>query len=342
MALTQMWFGTRDYMQWINMPAIDSDMSKVGWQTQSQYINGGSRIRRSLTGHKEYNLAWPLQSRDDIREITDYADGIYGNGNIYFLDPFAMDRNVLPQYWATPALAADDAPILFGTTAPTTVDTGANSYSYPVKSAVYSLSSATTTKAQLFIPLAPGTTGWIGAHGTSTGSAAVRVTPTIGASGTGTAVNLTLLSSTTDTRVNQSFSGDLYSGVLIELYTASTGTITLSGLMMQVLDSAATPQVGSFISGLFLFGFSNIYGLTGTLNFNGLKLLFDLPFLDNTFVYYNFLTIDIIKAHLSLTNLSTNVPKQVSLVLRKGPKSVPRYVRGSSLPDKLFKSYQIF
>ena len=52
--------------------------------------------------------------------------------------------------------------------------------------------------------------------------------------------------------------------------------------------------VGSFISGLFLFGFSNIYGLTGTVNFNGLKLLIDLPFFDNAFVYYNFLQFSIL------------------------------------------------
>jgi NADH-quinone oxidoreductase subunit N len=47
--------------------------------------------------------------------------------------------------------------------------------------------------------------------------------------------------------------------------------------------------IGSFISGLFLFGSSNIYGLTGTLNFNGLTILFDLPFLENVYVYYTFL-----------------------------------------------------
>ena len=48
--------------------------------------------------------------------------------------------------------------------------------------------------------------------------------------------------------------------------------------------------VGSFISGLFLFGSSNIYGLTGTLSFNGLMLLFDLPFSELTSVYYKFLS----------------------------------------------------
>ena len=47
--------------------------------------------------------------------------------------------------------------------------------------------------------------------------------------------------------------------------------------------------MGSFISGLFLFGASNIYGITGTLNFNSLVLLINLPFSNEISVYSNFL-----------------------------------------------------
>ena len=47
--------------------------------------------------------------------------------------------------------------------------------------------------------------------------------------------------------------------------------------------------IGSFISGLFLFGSSNIYGLTGSLDFNSLTLLFDLPFSEDNGLYRMFL-----------------------------------------------------
>ena len=47
--------------------------------------------------------------------------------------------------------------------------------------------------------------------------------------------------------------------------------------------------IGSFISGLFLFGSSNIYGVTGSLDFNSLTLLFDLPFSADNSLYQMFL-----------------------------------------------------
>lgn len=241
-----MWFGTRDYMQWVPCPLVDSDMSKIGWQSQSQYLNGGARVRRSSSAHKEYNLSWGLQSRENIRKVNDYADGIYGDGLIYFIDPFAADQNVLPQYWAAPMLGADDGPILHGTVAPTVTATGSNSYGYPIKSAVYATDSA-YVRQQLFVPIPPGYTAWIGAHGSATGTSAVKVTPTVGVSTLGTPVNLTLLGTNTDVRVNASFNGSTYSGILIELN--GTGSLILAGLIVQILETGVTPAVGGFISG---------------------------------------------------------------------------------------------
>jgi NADH-quinone oxidoreductase subunit N len=51
---------------------------------------------------------------------------------------------------------------------------------------------------------------------------------------------------------------------------------------------------GSFISGLFLFGCSLIYGILGTLNFNNLSLLFSIPFDNNFSTMYYFLLIGIL------------------------------------------------
>jgi hypothetical protein len=246
MSELNMWFGTRDYMQWVPCPLVDADMSKTGWQTEALYLNGGARVHRSSTAHKEYNLSWGLQSRDNIRLVTDYADGIYGDGPIYFIDPFAADRNVLPQYWAAPMLAGDDAPLLHGTVTPSLTATDTNSLGYPIKSATYSTNSS-YVRPQLFIPIPPNMTFWIGAHGTATGSSVVKVTPTVGVTGLGTPVSLTLLAVNTITRVDTSFDGASYSGVLIELN--GTGTITLAGLIGQILPTGTTPSTGGFISG---------------------------------------------------------------------------------------------
>jgi NADH-quinone oxidoreductase subunit N len=47
---------------------------------------------------------------------------------------------------------------------------------------------------------------------------------------------------------------------------------------------------GSFISGLFLFGASLIYGALGTLNFNNLSLLLSFP-IENDFIYIKYFVI---------------------------------------------------
>jgi hypothetical protein len=170
-----MYFGTQERMTWVKCPTFDMNMSKVGWGASSQYVNGGAGVRRSVTSHKEYSMAWNLASHVDISEINDYADGLYGDGLIYFLDPFAIDTNLLPQYWAAPRIGAKDGPVLNGSLVrPTEVETEANSFSYPTQSAAYTF-DASSKFASLYIPLPTGYTFHFGAHGNASGTAAVAV-----------------------------------------------------------------------------------------------------------------------------------------------------------------------
>jgi len=50
---------------------------------------------------------------------------------------------------------------------------------------------------------------------------------------------------------------------------------------------------GSYVTGLFLIGCSILYGLTGTLNFNNLMLIFCTSIMDNTYSQYTLLTLSI-------------------------------------------------
>lgn len=170
-----MYFGTQERMAWVKCPTTDADISKVGWSNSSLFLNGGASIRRSASSHKEYQFTWGLASAADIAAIKDYSDGIYGQGLIYFLDPFAMSYNLLPQYWAAPRLGAEDAPTFNGSLVrPTLVDTETNSLGYPTKSAVYTFDTSSEF-AQIYIPLPTNYTFHFGAHGSSTGTAAVVV-----------------------------------------------------------------------------------------------------------------------------------------------------------------------
>jgi len=244
-----MWFGTRGYMKFVPCPLVDSDMSKVGWQSSAQYLNGGTRVRSSVTAHKEYNLAWGLQERDNIRTVTDYADGVYGDELIYFVDPFAADKNVLPQYWATPALGIEDAPILTGTAKPAIVQTDSNTNGYPRNSAIYYVVT-TDPKKSIYVPIPPGHTAWVGFHGQKPddSTAYVRVRQAIGTTGYGTSTTLTPLTVDTTTRVNASFnSSSTVHGIVLDLQ--GSGTLIMTGLIVQILKTGVTPAEGGFISG---------------------------------------------------------------------------------------------
>lgn len=170
-----MYFGTRERMTWVKAPAFDMGISKVGWGSSSQYLNGGAGVRRSVSSHKEYSMSWNLATHQDIAEINDYADGLYGNDLIYFLDPFAIDTNLLPQFWAAPRLGVEDGPVFNGSDVrPTEGVTEANSFSYPTRTAVYTFDTASKF-ASIYIPVPTGYTFHFGAHGSSTGTAAVVV-----------------------------------------------------------------------------------------------------------------------------------------------------------------------
>lgn len=245
----RMYFGNRNYMQWVRAPGINYDASKRGYAASATFLNGGAFIKRSATAAKGYNFTWTLKSRDEIRAINDYADGVFGDGPIYFLEPFAMDKNLLPQFWAVPALGAIDAPLIVGEydeDRPTVLPTTPNTGGYPFNTAIFNL-TAQSKLATVWIPCPPGYNLWIGAHGTATGTAGVQAIPTTGPTSVGAAVPVPLLSVLSTTRVNTAIDGNVYGGALISL--TGVGTLNLSGMMAQVLPKAASPAAGGFISG---------------------------------------------------------------------------------------------
>jgi hypothetical protein len=163
-----MWMGTRGYEMWVPVPAVGPAYDKVGWTSQAQHLNGGVTLRQSKSAHGTWQLTWGKGcSWDDIMPIRDMAEGVYDSANgvnlIYWLDPTAMARNVLPQGWATPHVAAEDGmPLLLDTPPDTRVELP-SPYRLPARSALYPQSTAQPQR--LYIPIPPGHVfhfGWAG------------------------------------------------------------------------------------------------------------------------------------------------------------------------------------
>lgn len=100
--MSKIYFGTRDYMQWVKAPLVNTPLSNVGWANSGTDLNGGGFAKISPTAHKEYELSWGASPAQDIYEILDYRTGAYGEGYLYYVDPFAMRTNVLPGSFSMP------------------------------------------------------------------------------------------------------------------------------------------------------------------------------------------------------------------------------------------------
>lgn len=270
-----MWMGTRNYERWVPAAKVNADFSSVGNRDQDQYLNGGAGVRGVKDGHKEYNLTWSSKRREALAPVLDLAKGLYDEGLdndlIYFVDPTVYDWNILPDMLAAPyKTGVSGVPLTNDTNGypvyPSIDASPRNSYGYPARSATYTVSASTVPAPPLYIPIPPGKTLWLGVHGTAAG-ARLMVTPFNGPAAL-TPVAATLLPSDTDQRVNMSWSNaDGVSGVEIAL-GATAGTITLQGLIGQILDDSIVPFPGDFISGEGNSGceFANIPTLSPYLN----------------------------------------------------------------------------
>lgn len=163
-----MWMGTRGYEMWVPVPAVGPSYAHVGWSAASQHLNGGMTLRQSKSSHGTWQLTWPVgTSWDDIMPVRDMADGVYDSKNgvnlVYWLDPTSMARNVLPQGWATPHVAAEDGmPLLLDERPGTRVELP-SPLRLPARTALYPVSAKAAQR--LYIPIPPGHTfrfGWVG------------------------------------------------------------------------------------------------------------------------------------------------------------------------------------
>ena len=238
------YIGTKQHMFEVRAPSIDMPSEKQGFTNELLFLNGGASVRRSIASHKRYTLTWNAVDRDDARVVLDLADGVYGTGLIYWHDPFVADRNVLPQWWAVPSQGGYDGLPLNAGERGRLVPTPANTLRFPVESIEYTVEL--NKSRRVWVPIPPGYTAHVGVYGQNGTGGGVQVKQTLAGDDVAAPTTLTLLDVTDDSRFNASFSGNIDG---IELSLTGVGTVTLSGMMVQVLKNGVTPETGPFISG---------------------------------------------------------------------------------------------
>jgi hypothetical protein len=182
-----------------------------------QFENGGGDARRSAQYQLEYafNFSGPAHEVEGIDAFNKFAQGFYGDGLIQLAHPTTYETNMFPAAWATPGII-EQGWTNIGSLTPTFANTNVTSYGQPQRTATWDVANnvGAPTK-EVTIPIPPTHTLHLGVSGIATGVGAVRVRP-IKTDGTfDTATNLTLLSKSSSTRMNTTFSGADYQAVQV-------------------------------------------------------------------------------------------------------------------------------
>lgn len=255
----KVYFGNGTKQTWIPAPLTGLAASTNGFSVENQLLNGRAILKRSAGNNRTFDASWVGSMNaeaieDSLYTIKDFSDGLYGAGPFYWLDPYAIDTNLIPPHWAAPMLSEQGWPTMATGPAITYVATDANTKNYPVKSAVFGFSTTAAFESdkKLTIIIPEGYKLHFGWHGSvNSGSATMAVRAYNRSTGVATDTNAAVLGVTTGVRTNTQVNGNTYSKaeIFIKKPSGATSEIEIAGMIAQVLPETDFVPQGNFISG---------------------------------------------------------------------------------------------
>ena len=255
----KVYFGNDQKQVWINAPLTGMNASSQSYYNESQLLSGRVHINRSRGSHRRFNANWlgslnADELENSLQTVKDFADGVYGDGPFYWLDPYAKEMNLLPPHWAAPSLQQQAWPQLWDLAPFEYVDTAENLLNYPSLSARYTSSETTeqssTNKLTFIIP--DGYSLFFGWHGeVVSGSAGVRIDRHKRVDGSVETLDASVIDVTSSNRTNTIVNGTVYSKADIYFYNPSGSgfDFNVAGMIAQILPSTGFPEAGGFLSG---------------------------------------------------------------------------------------------
>jgi len=229
-----------------------------------------------------YDLEWSLKNYDDISYLLAVLNGDYDvNPNeekpeIYFFDPFAAKRNVLPDMLASPWKSMFNGRNLMkgSVTSEDVVRSTGDTYpAHAVKIETNTL-PATLESHEFFIPVPPFWYFHFGALGSSDlGSFGIKPAPS------GVETSVSWLPDAT-TFLNTTVQAGADGGILVRYYGTdleTPGEVTLAGCMAVVTQDSSPPAVqrwtpGQGSSALAVFGEPALSGYSSELDLQALSV----------------------------------------------------------------------
>jgi hypothetical protein len=255
----QIYFGNTEYQTWIKAPNTGMQAGSAGYVSQHQLYNGRAYVRRSHASHRTFSPNWmgSLNSTENsLQTIKNFADGFYGKGPFYWVDPFAANRNILPPHWASPAMITTDWPDYIPSLTkfynPESSTTGFPSRYVAITNTDSTVES--NQRVRLIIP--QGYTlhfGWFKPTGGDPVGFAnpMRIDAYTRGANTYNAITPTgiVIGSTTDL-TNTTVDGDDYSSVDLYLNVLGGSKANILAMIAQILPTGVSAPTGNFIAGM--------------------------------------------------------------------------------------------
>lgn len=259
MTREQMWFGTEDYATWITPPKSGADSSPQLWSAEGTLLNGDGYVFSSVNSHKVYQYAWSASSsRQEAQRMKNFADGVYGTGKLFFIEPTIYDQNVLPAKWAAPTMTANYEGEALVPNVVSTVSTPSTAmvHNLPVSNMVYTFDNfqqGALADTGVFVPIPEGFAAVVtvfGASGDALEAPGVYCAPQFQGGGLGTPVRVMetpvssgehsqSLDTSLDTVV-EGFGMRLWIGAPV-FEQSVTGTLSIRGIQVRLFPLEQLP-----------------------------------------------------------------------------------------------------
>lgn len=254
----KVYFGNANKQLWIPAPRTGLDASPEGYFSQTQLLSGRAFQKRSAANHRQFSPAWvgslnTENENDSLHTIKDFFDGIHGSGPFYWLDPYAVETNLLAPNWASPMLSGNGWASISSIGTASLVTTETNTRNYPYQSLRLSFGASiaeSTKKNRIIIPEEYKLHfGWHGEQNSGDATIVLRCYPRSG--GAAVDIETTPLAVTSGVRTNVQVNGNTYYMVeiLVKNLSAETSVIDIAGMIAQVRPEVSTVPQGGFISG---------------------------------------------------------------------------------------------
>ena len=260
------WFGTEQLMQWLPTPNRGAQTGSEGWTAEGQLLNGGRSQLGSFGSHREYVFEWPSTSTAKASQtMKSYADGTFGRGLIYFLDPLIYTTNIFPAMWADPSMGIgqEGATLVYGVDPTALPTSGREQNELPVNSAYYDLTSVSAgwrgKEDAIFLPVPEGYTLSLGAIYSSTGSGGVFYRTQTKTGALGAVTSLTALTPSTSTLVNTFIGASDLAGVWVYVGKSSAGASSVTATAM---TARLLPSVAAVVTPVYKNHAPSLYGPT--------------------------------------------------------------------------------